>query len=171
MLDRSILAGCIHRLKDEQQRPAVLRVKHFLLFSEPNGAALSQFGRFSFVHFQSAGVARIEIFKAKTLAVGNSERCYVFLNLIQDFLSRHGAISLWPDAQCSAGTPKCCNLRRNSRNELRPWSAKMTRYCASVLTSRKSQATLFRDTPERVRTSDLCRGRIRAPSLPREGRR
>src|SRR5262249_39736947 len=70
MFDRPVLAGCIHRLKDEQQRPAVLRVKHFLLLSEPNGAALKQFGRFSFFQLQSAGVAGIEVFQPKILAFG-----------------------------------------------------------------------------------------------------
>ena len=39
VLDRAVLAGRIHRLEDEQQRPAVLRVQHVLLLGEPLHAA------------------------------------------------------------------------------------------------------------------------------------
>src|SRR5262252_4644308 len=106
MLDRSVLAGRIHRLKDEQQRPAVLRVKHFLLFGEPNGAALKKLGCVSLVHLQAAGVAGIEVFQAEILAFGDPERFYVFLDLVEDFLSRHRAISLWPNTHCIVAIPK-----------------------------------------------------------------
>src|SRR5262245_16544934 len=106
VFDRSILAGCIHRLKYKQQGPAVLRIEDFLLLSEPDIAALKELRRFPFVHFQSAGIARIVIFQPESLAFGNPERFYVFLDLIQDFLSRHRAISLWPDTQCIVEIPK-----------------------------------------------------------------
>src|SRR4029078_9170806 len=43
VFDRSVLAGRIHRLKDQQYGPAVLRVEHFLLLGEPLVAALKTF--------------------------------------------------------------------------------------------------------------------------------
>ena len=39
VLDRAVLAGGVHRLEDEQQRPAVLGVEHLLLLREPLAAA------------------------------------------------------------------------------------------------------------------------------------
>ena len=35
MLDRAVLAGCVHRLEYRKHRPAVLRVELFLQGGEP----------------------------------------------------------------------------------------------------------------------------------------
>ena len=43
VLDRAVLAGRVHRLKDQQQGPAILGVEHVLLFRQP----LSAFARSS----------------------------------------------------------------------------------------------------------------------------
>jgi hypothetical protein len=67
---------------------------------------VKQLGCVSFVHLKAAGVAGIEIFQPEILAFRDPERFYVFLDLIQDFLSRHRAISLWPDTQCIVEIPK-----------------------------------------------------------------
>ena len=42
VLDRAVLAGRVHGLEDEQQRPAVLRVEQFLKLAEPFDASLSE---------------------------------------------------------------------------------------------------------------------------------
>ena len=59
--DRSVLTRRVHRLKDQEQRPTVLRVKHVLFCREPLGPALQEISRVALVHFQPAGVSRIEI--------------------------------------------------------------------------------------------------------------
>src|SRR5579872_5918870 len=45
VFDRSILAGRVHRLENEEQRPSLLGVEHVLFLCEPYGAALQQVGR------------------------------------------------------------------------------------------------------------------------------
>jgi hypothetical protein len=40
VLDGAVLAGCIHGLEDQQQRPTILRVQHALKFGEPFDAGL-----------------------------------------------------------------------------------------------------------------------------------
>jgi hypothetical protein len=42
VLDGAVFPGSVHGLKDEQQRPAVLRVKHFLEVAEAGDAVLEQ---------------------------------------------------------------------------------------------------------------------------------
>src|SRR6516162_9579187 len=94
VLDRAVLAGRVHRLEDEQQRPAILGVKHILLLREPLGAALEEFGRLALVQLEAAGVAGIEVLQLEVLAFGDAERVDVFLDAVEDFLSCHGTISL-----------------------------------------------------------------------------
>src|SRR5262249_54396951 len=94
VLDGAILAGRVHRLKYEQQRPAVLGVEHVLLLCEPFAAALQEVDRLAFVQLQATRVARIEILQSKALAFGDAERIDVFLDAVEDFFSCHGANSL-----------------------------------------------------------------------------
>src|SRR6516165_11209985 len=94
MLDGAVLARCIHRLEHEQQRPAILGVKHVLLLCEPLGTALQEFSRLTLAHRQATGVAGIEVLQFEALALCNAERINVFLNAIEDFFSCHGANSL-----------------------------------------------------------------------------
>lgn len=42
VLDGAVFPGGVHGLKDEQQRPAVLRVKHFLEVAEAGDAVFEQ---------------------------------------------------------------------------------------------------------------------------------
>ena len=90
----TVLAGCVHRLKHEKQRQAVLGVKHILLFREPVCAKREQLSRRALIKLEVAGVARIEIAQAEALALGYAERVDVFLNSIKDLLSHHRSASL-----------------------------------------------------------------------------
>src|SRR5262245_49033470 len=94
MLDRAVLAGCIHRLEDEQQRPPVLGVKHVLLLCEPLCASLKEFGRLALLQLQPTGVARIIVLQPKALAFCDPERLNILLDAIEDLFSRHGITSL-----------------------------------------------------------------------------
>src|SRR5262249_29202510 len=89
VLDRSVLAGGVHRLKDEQQRPAVLRVEHLLLLSEPLGPATQEIGRLAFLHFEAKGIARVDVRQPEALALGYAKRLDKFLDVIEDLSSRH----------------------------------------------------------------------------------
>ncbi len=91
VLDGAVLAGRIHRLKHQQQRPAVLGVEHVLLLGEPLGAALEQIRRVVLVEIEAAGVGGIEILQAKALALGNAERVDVVLDALEDLVSCHDA--------------------------------------------------------------------------------
>src|SRR5215469_276857 len=89
MPDRAVLACCIHRLENQQQRPAILGIKHVLLLCEPLGTALKEFGRLALAHLQSAGVAGIKVLQLKTLAFCDAEGLNVLLDLVEDLFSRH----------------------------------------------------------------------------------
>ena len=91
MLDRAVLAGGIHRLEDEQQRPAVLGVEHVLLFREPLGAARKQLGRLALAQLEAARIPGIEVLQTEALALGDTEGINVLLEAIEDLSSRHGA--------------------------------------------------------------------------------
>ena len=93
MLNRAVLTRCIHRLKDEQQRPAILSVKYVLLFCEPLGALLKEFRRLRLAQ-QPAGVVGIIVLQLKSLAFCDSEGLNVLLDAVKDFFSRHRITSL-----------------------------------------------------------------------------
>src|SRR5262245_55699147 len=61
---------------------------------EPLGAALQKVGRFALVHPQAAGVCGIKVLQLEMFALCDAERVDVFLDAVEDFLSRHGANSL-----------------------------------------------------------------------------
>src|SRR5262249_18441052 len=94
VLDGAVLAGRIHRLKDEQQRPAVLGVEHVLLFGEPLDAAREQISCLALAQLKTARVTRIDTLQTKAFALGDAEWFKIFLDAIEDFSSRHGAASL-----------------------------------------------------------------------------
>src|SRR5262249_32220747 len=85
----------IKRLKQKKEGPAVLRVKHVLLFREPLGAASEKFGRLALAQLQAEGVSRIDAVQAEALALGDAEGIDVFLDAVQDLSSRHGRVSFW----------------------------------------------------------------------------
>ena len=86
VLDGAVLAGRIHRLKHEQQRPAVLGVEHVLLFREPLDAAGEQLGRLALAQLETAGVSRINALQTEALALGDAEWINVFLDTVEDSL-------------------------------------------------------------------------------------
>ena len=140
VLDRAVFASRVHRLEDQQQGPAVLGVKHVLLFRQPRNAALEEFRGVALVQLQAAGVPRIEVLEAEAFAFGDTERVDVFLYTIEDFLSRHapppfregaiyahgvvGSTSLdrpsFATAHKSAGTSE---TERQRRGKVRLWCA------------------------------------------------
>ena len=89
MFDRAVFAGRVHRLEDQQQGPAVLGVEDVLLFRQPRDAALEEVRGVALVQLQAAGVPRIEVLQPEAFAFGDAERVDVFLDTIEDFLSRH----------------------------------------------------------------------------------
>jgi hypothetical protein len=105
VLDRAVLAGCVHRLENEQQRPGVLGVEHALLFREPLGPTLEEFGRLALVELQAAGIARVEILQSETLALGDPERIDVLFDAVEDIPPRHG-IALPCALRLYAGGPR-----------------------------------------------------------------
>ncbi len=94
VLDRAVLAGCVHGLENEQQRPAILGVEDVLLLREPLGSALEELGGLAFLQLQTASVPRVEILQLKALALGDAERVNILLDALQNLFSRHGAASL-----------------------------------------------------------------------------
>ena len=94
VLDRAVLAGRVHGLENEQQRPAILGVEHILLLREPLGSALQEPGRLALVQLETARVAGVEVLQSKALALGDAERMDVLLDAVQDLFSRHRAPSL-----------------------------------------------------------------------------
>src|SRR5262249_42139506 len=80
---------------DEQHRPAILRVEHVLFFREPLGAAREQVGCLALAQAETAGVSWIEVLQAETLALGNSKWRDVFLDAVENLLSRHGSLPSW----------------------------------------------------------------------------
>src|SRR5262249_38977460 len=93
VLDRAVLAGGVHRLEDEQQRPAVLRVEHLLLLSEPLGPAPQEVGRLALLHPQAEGIARVDALQPEALALRYAKRLDEFPDAIEDRSSRHGRAS------------------------------------------------------------------------------
>jgi hypothetical protein len=96
VLDRSVLAGRIHRLEHKEQRPAFLGVEHVLLLCEPDGATLQQVSRLALVrpHYQATCVAWIEVDQFEAIAFCDAEWMDVFLDAVNDLFSRHGSNSL-----------------------------------------------------------------------------
>ena len=84
MLDGAVLAGRVHGLKNQQQRPAILGVEDVLFLCEPLGSAPEQRGRIAFVQLQPAGVAGVEVLQLKAFAFGDAERMDVLLDWVQD---------------------------------------------------------------------------------------
>src|SRR5260370_1479471 len=80
MLDRAIFSRGVHRLKDEQDRPLILRIKHVLQFCKYFNTSFQQFfcpwlvfgGDFT-------GIVWINILEPKLLAIGNAVRRDEFL--------------------------------------------------------------------------------------------
>src|SRR5262249_16682119 len=90
VLDRAVLAGGVHRLEDEQQRPAVLRIEHLLLLGEPLGSASQEVGRLALLQLQAKGIAGVDAPQLEALALRYAKRLDEFPDAIEDLSSRHG---------------------------------------------------------------------------------
>src|SRR6516164_7556701 len=91
VLDGAVLPDGVHGLKDQQQRPAVLRIKQFLLLGQPVLTAVEELGSLALVQLQPAGIAGIEIFQPESLAARDTERLYVVLEALEDLIAPHTA--------------------------------------------------------------------------------
>ena len=68
MLDRAVLAGRVHRLEDQQHRPAVLRVEHVLQLGERLDALLQRLlGARLVLGAEVERVAGVDVLEAEAL--------------------------------------------------------------------------------------------------------
>src|SRR4051812_18357440 len=75
MLDRAIFAGGVHRLKDEQHGPTVLRVKDVLQFCESLSASGERlFGALLVLCLQIKGFPGVNVLESKAPAICYSVR-------------------------------------------------------------------------------------------------
>ena len=73
-LDGAVLAGCIHGLKDEQHRPAVLCVEHILQFGQRLDPRRERFlGTRFILGPEVKRVTGIDMFQAEARTVGDLE--------------------------------------------------------------------------------------------------
>ena len=73
VLDRSVLARRVHRLKNEQHRPAILGIQNILQFRQRIYTILQCFlGPWLILRLQLAGVAWIDILEAEFFSVRNT---------------------------------------------------------------------------------------------------
>ncbi len=87
VLDGPVFAGGVHRLEDEQHRPAILRVKHVLQFRQRFDAALQRFFRPGFVlRFEILRVAGVHVFETKTFSIRNTVGPGEFAGSLDDLL-------------------------------------------------------------------------------------
>jgi len=71
VLDGAILAGGIHGLKNQQQRPFILRIEPPLQLGERFETVFQQIVRV-FLRFQFPGIVRLKILQAKFAAIANA---------------------------------------------------------------------------------------------------
>jgi hypothetical protein len=84
----------VTRLAASRENGLDPRIKHVLFFREPLRAALKKVGGLAFFHLQTARVAGVEVLQPKTLALRDSKRVGVLLDLVENLFSRHGVTSL-----------------------------------------------------------------------------
>ena len=65
VLDRAVLARGVHRLEDQQQRPAILRVEHLLQLAQALDVLRER--RPGLLLFESEGVLRVDAAQRKPL--------------------------------------------------------------------------------------------------------
>ncbi len=81
MLDGAVLAGRIHGLEHQQQRPVILGVEHVLLLGEPFDAALEYLlGLALVLGLEATGVPRIDILEPEVLTARDAVRRDVLLD-------------------------------------------------------------------------------------------
>ena len=74
MLDGAVFSGCIHRLEDQQQGPAILGIEKVLKLSQQLHAHVKGFFGLSLVLFAKLkSVARIKLLELKLFAIINAK--------------------------------------------------------------------------------------------------
>ncbi len=71
MFDRAVLAGGIHRLEDQEQRPAVLGIEFLLHVTEKLDAFFEESLRLALV-FQAVGVGGIVVLQPEFSTIGHA---------------------------------------------------------------------------------------------------
>ncbi len=70
VLDRAVLAGGVHRLEDQQHRPAILRVEHRLHLAQRADADLQGFLRLRLaLGGEASGIGRVNALQPEALAI------------------------------------------------------------------------------------------------------
>ena len=75
VLDHAVFSSSVHGLKDQQERPAILRVQFVLQFGELLDALFQKFVSF-FLGLDAGSVRRIVILEAEMLSVFYAKRLY-----------------------------------------------------------------------------------------------
>src|SRR5262249_9727581 len=88
VFDGAIFAGGIHGLKNQEQRPAVLRVKFFLVFRQQFFAVLQSFLGV-FLAFQAVGVFLVVVLATNILPLANAIGTGNILRFPSEFLALH----------------------------------------------------------------------------------
>ena len=90
MLDRAVFPGSIHRLKDNQHGPAILRVEFVLQMPEQFDTLRQRLLRPRLVvSFETQRLARIDLLETKLRAVSNSKRFRILSGLLQEVFVGH----------------------------------------------------------------------------------
>src|ERR1700689_1784280 len=88
MLDRAILPRRVHPLKNQQQRPAILRIQPLLHLTRRRAALREQFLRVRF-RLHPLRIRRVKILQSKLLPIPNAKWHRQLLRFIQQFLRLH----------------------------------------------------------------------------------
>jgi hypothetical protein len=90
MFDGSVLARPVHRLKNEQDGPAILCIEHVLQSGQGLHADAQGFfcARFVF-RLEITGVIGIDVFQTKPLAIGDAVRVSLFASFLNNLAEFH----------------------------------------------------------------------------------
>src|SRR3990170_5934226 len=96
-LDRAVLAGCVHALKDQQQRPAILGIKFFLKIAQPLPVGFDDLLGLHLVETAPViGLVRFEVEFARSVdAEGGNERLQLGAKRLRRLLAHHVGSSGW----------------------------------------------------------------------------
>src|SRR4051794_31845264 len=190
VLDRTVLAGRVHRLENQQHRPAVLGVELGLQLGEPLDAFLQQTPRLLLVQVQPARVGGVVVGKAEALAVRDPVALGQLLDVHRrPFLAATGLMlgRATPTASGRGRLPACAGGRHRPHATcsipppaLRfPWASTAASSACRTSASRPSSTRLPRPRPPprpttrsapSSPTSAACRSPTRA-STSRPGSR
>src|ERR1051326_1128568 len=89
MLDSAVFTGSIHRLKDNQHGPAILRVEFVLKLLQQLDTRSQRLLCFRFfIGVEVERVGGVDLFQSKTLAVGDAKRFGIFFGVFDEVFHR-----------------------------------------------------------------------------------